>query len=521
MLHAWFVADTRSAARTALTCLAHPASLLALAVLALNDHVLKAAIPSPLTGKLSDVAGLFFFPFLLTALVAWHPRLRRFDPLRVGRWLFGFVAVWFAAAKTLPVVHALTVDLATVLFGPVRVVRDPSDALAILAVLPAWWLYRRALQRPVPAWSRVAQAPAICVALVLTAATSDVPNPQLRDVISHDGALHVLLEQSNHLWRSVDGKTWMFEKNTLPKSVVDNHRRQYRLKVGGDETLRLDKHSVWSTRDGTSWHKVWGISAARREFMRATGSRWDWQAYDMVQLPRDPRVIVIALGNQGVLVRNADGGWSRHAVGGARPTPARASLADTVKHLVAGQWLLGLGAAMVAWALLSWLTWCTPRGRVPSARAIAGGGFGRRARNYLLAPWRALAQTENRWNFFGAVFGGLLCGGLLIAIFSRPYVRLDFLLLWMAGLTLLAFDLIAMSGGWWLFRKRNPARSAANRGLRVEEALLCGVLALLPMALWDLAVIETYLTAFVASMVLLVVSVLFFFGRFYRRSKTS
>ena len=45
--------------------------LLGMALLALNDHALKGAdiVPAWLTGKLSDFAGLLFFPLLLQAVV--------------------------------------------------------------------------------------------------------------------------------------------------------------------------------------------------------------------------------------------------------------------------------------------------------------------------------------------------------------------------------------------------------------------------------------------------------------------
>lgn len=52
--------------------------LTAIGVLLLNDHVLKAAWPGFVTGKVSDIAGLVFFPFLLVGL--WQllaPRLGR------------------------------------------------------------------------------------------------------------------------------------------------------------------------------------------------------------------------------------------------------------------------------------------------------------------------------------------------------------------------------------------------------------------------------------------------------------
>ena len=48
--------------------LLHPLVLLAIGLLVLNDHLLKEAWPGAVTGKLSDFAGLFFFPLLLQAL---------------------------------------------------------------------------------------------------------------------------------------------------------------------------------------------------------------------------------------------------------------------------------------------------------------------------------------------------------------------------------------------------------------------------------------------------------------------
>jgi hypothetical protein len=49
--------------------LLHPIALGAIALLVLNDQVLKRVAPGLVTGKLSDVAGLVFFPLFLVALV--------------------------------------------------------------------------------------------------------------------------------------------------------------------------------------------------------------------------------------------------------------------------------------------------------------------------------------------------------------------------------------------------------------------------------------------------------------------
>jgi hypothetical protein len=47
--------------------LLHPVALGALALLVLNDHLFKRVCPSPVTGKLSDFAGVFVLPLVLSA----------------------------------------------------------------------------------------------------------------------------------------------------------------------------------------------------------------------------------------------------------------------------------------------------------------------------------------------------------------------------------------------------------------------------------------------------------------------
>lgn len=96
--------------KTALRCLMHPLSVGAVLLLLLNDHFLKSTVPSVLTGKLSDFAGLFFFPFLLSL-----PSAVLAAPLRnarsVGAASFLITAVWFSVAKATVVGNAIMVDI--------------------------------------------------------------------------------------------------------------------------------------------------------------------------------------------------------------------------------------------------------------------------------------------------------------------------------------------------------------------------------------------------------------------------
>jgi hypothetical protein len=129
--------------------LGHPVAIVAVATLALNDHVLKHAYPGFVTGKLSDVAGMIFFPLLLAC---FHRRGLVLACIAT--------AVVFALVKTMPWANELYRVTWAVMQWPVRaliawshhrptpglarvvLVRDPSDLLAVPFVLVAWAIGR-------------------------------------------------------------------------------------------------------------------------------------------------------------------------------------------------------------------------------------------------------------------------------------------------------------------------------------------------------------------------------------------
>src|SRR3954469_11095790 len=83
--------------------LVRPVPLAAVGVLAVNDHLLKGSglLPGAVTGKLSDFAGLFFFPLLLAAIARGPSRAARGRDIEDSRSLAAAVglvaAVGFAA----------------------------------------------------------------------------------------------------------------------------------------------------------------------------------------------------------------------------------------------------------------------------------------------------------------------------------------------------------------------------------------------------------------------------------------
>ncbi len=143
-----------------------PVALAAVALLLLNDHVLKRAHPGWLTGKLSDLAGLVFFPLLLIAVFEvgadW---LRRFSrpSRRVAIAAVVATALAFAWVKATPTgaesyrvaLGALQWPLFALLdlcrglpisgLHRVRFTADPTDLAALPALaLPLFFALRRA-----------------------------------------------------------------------------------------------------------------------------------------------------------------------------------------------------------------------------------------------------------------------------------------------------------------------------------------------------------------------------------------
>lgn len=115
--------------------------LAALAVLAINDHLLKGAgvLPGWLTGKLSDLAGLIFFPLLLTAtldtaaLAAARLGVRIDFSLRRWKLIAATVATGavFSALKLIPALPAAAESGAAALGWDIAIVCDPGDLVAL------------------------------------------------------------------------------------------------------------------------------------------------------------------------------------------------------------------------------------------------------------------------------------------------------------------------------------------------------------------------------------------------------
>jgi hypothetical protein len=124
--------------------LLRPVPLVALGLLAVNDHLLKREFGNAVTGKLSDIAGLVFVPLLAVAVVELLRAAGHFEWRASTRTLGACVVsvgLIFTAAKVSPMMAHLFGDILGAVRFPVRgeldrvtITHDVSDLVALPAL---------------------------------------------------------------------------------------------------------------------------------------------------------------------------------------------------------------------------------------------------------------------------------------------------------------------------------------------------------------------------------------------------
>lgn len=142
-----------------------PVPLLCIALLVLNDRLLKgSAAPEWLTGKLSDVTGVFVFPLAATAVVdlagaALFKAGVRWD-FTLRRWKLGvaiaFTAIVFGSMKLSPAIGGVVERAWAQVIPSATIYPDPTDAVALVVLIGTWLHGRAAIARG--AYGRLALA---------------------------------------------------------------------------------------------------------------------------------------------------------------------------------------------------------------------------------------------------------------------------------------------------------------------------------------------------------------------------
>lgn len=341
---------------TGLSALTHPASLSAIALLLLNDHIFKLYYPSALTGKLSDFAGLLFFPLLLSALIG----LVEQKPRRAAGWGFALTGLFFAAIKLLPAAAEWAGRSVGWLLGAnVQITPDPTDLAALLMLLPAWYLWANASSRQYD--RRLGYAALVVGALASVATSPCMPPTLITRLAQTDNVIYAW--GSGSIFRSDDGGlTWregdpvpeaqqeeLQTAAVLPVMVCENANPLRCYRVG----LR-DLAVEFSADGGETWRLDWHIPAGRLTFMNRSRSGLLACEREVIGGPFDLLLnphnqVVVAMGNEGVLVGSA-GSWQRIAVGRTSgPTPFRENNVPAALGVVIWEGLASVLAAYAYW----------------------------------------------------------------------------------------------------------------------------------------------------------------------------
>ncbi|MBV1851659.1 hypothetical protein [Catellatospora tritici] len=321
----------RDALGRALAWLAHPVSLTGLALLPLNDHLLKAWYPGPVTGKLSDLAGMLMFPPLLACLLALVPRLsvRVLGPAALALTGAGFTLVKATSEGARAASQAWSA-----LHGPSAIRADATDLIALPALALAWWAWQRSARGTRPGHRTLRAVRALVLvptALVATVATSAPEWPET-NWVGADSSGAILVEtidgysdEHQALIRSTDhGITFEPVRQTEPWRP---QAAQLQDCLGQDcyRVVPGELHVQSSQDGGRTWATAWQVRG--RQLAALTEAYHDRGILGLGVADTPPGnltsrglrvfpagtgyVVIVANGRDGILLRDVDGTWTR------------------------------------------------------------------------------------------------------------------------------------------------------------------------------------------------------------------
>jgi hypothetical protein len=461
-----------AAARRALLALSHPITIGMVALLIVNDHVLRRLWPSWLTGKLGDAAWLAFAPLLIALPLAWIlPRRPQHERL-VGGLAFGLMGGGFALAKTLPLAYGLAAALMTAITGAASGLRrDPTDLLALPALLIGWAIWQRgSSQRRQTARGWVALA----LGALATLANSPAPDFGIDCLlIQEDGSLIALSSSTwrQERYRSTDGGlTWdttlgadqsaePCEAHSEPWQLADpgNPQQVYRFTPGKRVELSTDGGQSWTTSVRFS-----GVEARTIYYRLTRSAAWAYHPgpLDAVFDPATGNLVAV-MGQEGALVLAPGGEWQPVAVG-----PYVIERIQTPGQM----WTLlrGEGALALALLLLGFATLCLLVYR-PRWWLIALVGLG-------WVVWLACAISSP---------------GLNVATYLSMPIGIG------TALAVLIAAVCAVAGGVWAARASGRFFAPA-----AVAALIAALLYMIPFVLWAAGAVPRYATALIFALVL-------------------
>ncbi len=287
----------------------------ALVVLVVNDHMLKARYPGVVTGKASDLAGVFLAAVVAGA--AMHgPRTQRAALAAVGG-AFALVKTWAPANHLYDLVMP---------GSPTRI--DGTDLVALATLPCAWWV----LRLPPDGVSRrgtetLAGRLVFALSLVAMTATSAALGPPRVDAVgtSSDGTtLYARVITDDYgddiieVVSSENGRSWS-AVSSPPADVLWGTAQA----CSAELCFRVVDGERVERRDGPgSWQPEFEFSTSEHKLIGEEHGDFDLKLFRSITLATAAPgpVVAVAMDRDGLLVRSDDGTWSRHAALTVTPT---------------------------------------------------------------------------------------------------------------------------------------------------------------------------------------------------------
>jgi len=296
--------------------LSSPLSLIALVTLLINDHFLRLYFPSWLTGKIGDLAWLYFSPFVLAAILSLIcPSSFRAKKIVIPAISFGSVLIVYTLANVSANINRSLVQfISNLLQMQFRITRDPTDLLALPSIglaLLKWIRFQPTQNRTYyPAFFLLS------LSTLLTIANSGYPDYGIVCLEVADDRI-LAASSSWNVFASEDGGLTWSKFETQDEFQCDS--------------ISANTKEILSINDGEVIYKI--TEDAQIEFSRDGGQTWklenDLQPMNQAEIAfsnrnnyffyipgpfagvLDPNTgnAIIAMGVEGVLVHTPTDNW--------------------------------------------------------------------------------------------------------------------------------------------------------------------------------------------------------------------
>lgn len=366
----------------------HPATIAAVAVLLVNDLVLKALWPNPwTTGKLSDLAWMIFASPLLAFILSLFTRRSRLAQCAAFIIAYIGLPLLYAAFNTFELLHDLIIrGLLTLSGAPSGSPFDPTDSLVIpfgLSIALCVWTRR-------PAHSdSLRMRLALLAAGVAAFATIATPSPVTSNrLVGHldEGTLVLNLDFGTYV-SSNGGLSWREPPTYIDISAVEWGSGTVQTPRGKYTLDGLEIIRSYSGERETAYSPSYLQRDADVRFQEHMDRRnfeacpYSCPSSSLLNVVYDTRSgnIVAATGAQGVIVGDSDGNWKQVAVGWHEPT--NFSLRNKLNVLLNEStfWMAAVALSIWGTALALWILHSSSKSqgpytdRAPHTSQISGG----------------------------------------------------------------------------------------------------------------------------------------------------